>query len=425
MDPTSLLVLVSAFLVFLMQAGFLCLEAGLVLGRHAEVVALKNFGDWILANLLFFGVGFGLMFGDSVGGLIGTSLFALEGLSEIAGPIASNETFFLFQLAFAGTAATIVSGALAGRTSFVAYVGATIVMAALVYPIMGHWAWGNLLVSSNAAWLADLGFRDFAGSTVVHSTGAWFALVGAWRIGPRMGCFDALGNPRPLERHSLQLATLGALILWVGWWGFNGGSQLNLDAGVGRIILATNLAGAAGGLSELIHGWARQGGRDLGTKLLGGAIGGLVAITASADVAGPLAALAVGAAAGIVHNEAFDWLALRARIDDPVGAIAVHGACGVWGTLAVAFVLPTDQLATSRLVQLVAQCTGVLACAVWTFGIATLAFLAVEKTVGLRLAPEREREGVDITGRRRPVPEPEEPELDPEILRALMADESR
>lgn len=402
MDPSTLWVLLSAVLVFLMQAGFLCLESGLVRERNAEVVALKNFVDWVLSNLIFFTFGFGLMFGPSVGGVLGAGHFLLDGLSGVSGPIENNEIFFLFQLAFAGTAATIVSGAVAGRASFSAYVGATLIMSLCVYPVFGHWAWGSAFISTNEPWLAELGFRDFAGSTVVHSTGAWFALVAAWKVGPRRGRFAADGTSRPLPAHSYQLAALGALLLWIGWWGFNGGSTLALTPEVGSIILNTNLAGAAAALAALVHGVARQDGRDLASKVLGGSLGGLVAITASCDVASPLSSLTVGAIAGILHNIVFEGLLGRARIDDPVGAFAVHGACGVWGTLAVALVIPSELLSGSRFEFLGVQAIGVLSCAALTGTVAYVSLSVIEHTVGLRLSPDQERNGVDIMGRHRP-----------------------
>jgi len=423
MDLDSLWVLISAFLVLIMQGGFLCLESGLVRERHAEAVALKNVADWVLSNLLFFAVGFGLMFGQSHAGLFGTSLFALADLDRITGPIPSNETFFLFQLVFAGTAATIVSGAIAGRASFVAYLGSTTVMALLVYPVFGHWAWGNLLDASNEPWLASIGFIDFAGSTVVHSTGAWFALAAAWMIGPRQGRYDVEGRVRPMPPHGIQTAALGVLLLWLGWWGFNGGSALAFDASVGHIILNTNLAGAAAAFVSLVHGWARQDGRDLGMKLLGGAVGGLVSITASCHLASPMEAILIGAVGGWVHNVFFEVLLYRARIDDPVGAVAVHGFCGVWGTLAVAGVGSVDELvAGGRLAQLAVQLTGVLVCAAWSGGVAILALSLIRRTIGLRLSPEQELHGVDVSGRRRPTEPAVEPspELDAETLRALM-----
>jgi len=422
MDPNALWVAVAAALVMLMQAGFLCLESGLVHARHAELVALKNLADWILSNLIFFAVGFGLMFGASAGGLLGTSLFGLVGLERVDGPLASGGIFFLFQLGFAGTSATIVSGAMAGRSSFAAYLASTTAVAALAYPVFGHWAWGNAWITTNEPWLASLGFVDFAGSTVVHSTGAWFALVAARQIGPRRGRFDAAGGVRELPGHSMPLAALGVLLLWFGWWGFNGGSTLAFDERVASIVVNTNLAGAAGALAALLHAWRLQAGRELGVKLLGGTLGGLVAITASCHLASPLASIAIGAVGGVVHNLAYEGLLRRARIDDPVGAVAVHGFCGVWGTLAVALVAPPGALEHGRLAQLGVQALGAAACFAWATSIAFVTFAVVRRTLGLRLSPEQELAGVDIGGRmRRDEAEAgdEEP-LDEARLRALM-----
>jgi Amt family ammonium transporter len=424
MDLDSLWVAFAAALVMLMQAGFLCLEAGFVRERHAEGVALKNLVDWVLSNLIFFAIGFGLMFGESFSGIVGSSLFALHGLAGIDGPIAMNGVFFLFQLGFAGTSATIVSGAIAGRVSVLAYLCSTIVIATLVYPVIGHWAWGNALIGSNEPWLASLGFIDFAGSTVVHGSGAWFALVAAHSIGPRRGRFDARGEVRPIPGHSIALATLGVLLLWFGWWGFNGGSTLRFDARVASIIVNTNLAGAAGALVAFVHRWRFQDGRDLSAKLIGGTLGGLVSVTASCHLVSPLGAVFVGAVGGWVHNLAFEFLLRKLRIDDPVGAVAVHGFCGVWGTLAVALVVPVEQLEMGRLAQLAVQATGVGVCFAWSSAIAFVAFAAIRRTIGVRLSPEQELGGVDASGRILPVevpftPAPETP-LDEATLRALL-----
>lgn len=425
MDVDNLWVAISAALVMMMQAGFLCLETGLVRARHAEAVALKNVVDWILSNLIFFSVGFGMMFGESAGGLVGSSLFGLHDLARIDGPIADGTIFFLFQLGFAGTSATIVSGAIAGRASVIGYAASSVVVAMLVYPIFGHWAWGNALIESNEPWLAAMGFVDFAGSTVVHSSGAWFALIAAKSIGPRMGRYDAMGGVRPIPCDSIPLSTLGVLILWVGWWGFNGGSTLRFDERVAPIILNTNLAGAAGALAALAHGWLCQDKRDLSAKLLGGTLGGLVAITASCHLASPLAAILVGASAGVVHNLGFELLLHRLRIDDPAGAVAVHGFCGVWGTLAVALVAPADQLAMGRLAQLGVQALGAVACFAWAASLATVTFAVLRRTIGVRLSPEQELGGVDASGGMRSSAEDDmgaegERPLDEARLRALM-----
>ncbi len=420
MDISAMWVLLAAILVFMMQAGFLCVEAGSVRTRNMSTVALKNAIDWVLACLLFFAVGFGLMFGTSSGGWIGHDLFALSGLDRGGLAVDFPIIFFLFQLGFAGTAATIVSGALAGRASFVSYVLTTLVVACLVYPIFGHWVWGNLLVADNEPWLAQLGFIDFAGSTVVHSVGAWFGLVGAWLVGPRRGRYESDGEVKPLESSSIAFVALGVLLLWVGWWGFNGGSQLAFDEAVAPILLNTNLAAAAGGLSAYLFGWLGQGKRHLAVKFLGGMLGGLVAITAGCHAVTAWEAVLIGLIAGVVHDLAYDWLLHRLRVDDPVGAVAVHGFCGIWGTLAVALFGAPELLAHGRLVQLGVQALGVGVAFVWAAGCAWVTFAAIRATVGLRVSPDEEIVGIDITGELKiPLPDPVE-QLDAARLRALM-----
>jgi Amt family ammonium transporter len=383
-------------------------------------VALKNAIDWVLAVLLFFAVGFGLMFGTSAGGWVGTSLFGLAGIEQIDATVSFPLIFFLFQLGFAGTAATIVSGAIAGRASFFSYVLSTLAMTGLVYPLFGHWAWGNLLISENQPWLAALGFVDFAGSTVVHSLGAWFALAGAWMIGPRRGRFDAAGQVQRMDPSSTSSVALGVLLLWVGWWGFNGGSQLAFDDRVGPILLNTNLAAAAGGLAAYVHAWQFQAKRNLAAKFMGGILGGLVAITAGCNVVTPWGAIAIGAIAGVVHNVSFEWLLHRWRIDDPVGAVAVHGFCGAWGTLAVAVFGQEALLPNPRVLQLGVQTLGVVVALVWAGAIGLATFAAIRRFVGLRVSPDEELVGIDITGELT-IPEPEAFEdFDASRLRALM-----
>lgn len=237
-------VLVCAALVFFMQAGFLTFEVGLARSMHTGSVALKNLIDWTVGSLAFFFVGFGLMFGT--GDVVGTSLFALDGLFELQAGTISGPTFFLFQLAFAATTITLISGSLVERTSFLAYAIFAAVVGLVIYPVYGHWVWSGLLLDGNDGWLAARGFRDFAGGTVVHTTGAWAALVGVAMVGPRLGRFRANGSVRHFEPSSLPLTALGTLILWFGWLGFNGGSTLALSVDVPRIILVTNLCGVGG-----------------------------------------------------------------------------------------------------------------------------------------------------------------------------------
>jgi Amt family ammonium transporter len=404
-------VLVAAALVFQMQFGFLCLEVGMVRPREAVVQAMKNCVNWMTSVIAFFAVGFGLMFGSSEGGWIGAGFFALEGLSGDA------RVFFLFQLGFVATACTIVSGALAGRVSFQAYLLASFLMAVLIYPVFGHWVWGGGLLPDNAGWLGALGYVDFAGSSVVHALGGSVALVGAWFVGPRLGRFGPDGELREMPPSNLAFSVLGVLILWFGWWGFNGGSTLRFDASVGGIILNTNLAGAAGGFTGFVHCWLLQEKRDLEAKFLGGALGGLVAATASCHLVSPLGALLIGALAGPIHNFAFAAL-LRARIDDPVGAVPVHLACGAWGVLAVALFADPSRLEHGRLAQLGVQALGVAACVAWACGAAWLLFELVRRTIGLRVSPDEERGGINMAGE---VHSPlAEEAVDPALLRELL-----
>ena len=398
MDLDNVWVLVCAAMVFLMQAGFLCLESGLARAKHVDIVALKNLFDWTLTVPCFSLLGLGLMFGPSIGGFIGNPAigFGDLGIREATG--LESAVFVLFQMAFAGTAATIVFGAIGGRASFPTYITVSIAMAALVYPVVGHWAWGRTVIAGNASWLSVAGFHDFAGSTVVHSTGGWFALVAAWIVGPRIGRFDAEGRPRPLDNASLQRAGLGTLILWFGWWGFNGGSGLAANATAGSAILNTNLAGAGGALLAAWHCWFAQDRAELGIKVMGGGLGGLVAITASCDLATPAAAFAIGAMAGLLHNLSGEVLLNRLKVDDPVGAVPVHLVCGIWGTLVVGLVDPaigsTGELARSLFVQM----AGVLACGAWCAGIAWSSLSIVKRTLGLRLDPGHELGGFVLDG---------------------------
>ena len=372
----ELWLLVAAALVFLMQGGFVCLEVGLVRPRNVEMTAMKNVIDWSMVGLAFPLIGFGLLFGADAGGLVGTDRFALGGVDG------REALFFVFQLGFAATTVTIVSGALAERTSFIAYGAASFCMAALIYPIAGHWVWNE------GGWLAQRGFVDFAGSTVVHAVGGTMALVGAWRIGPRLGRFGKDGAVRPMPGSNIALSALGALLLWIGWWGFNGGSTLALDERVPAILLATNLAGSAGAAVAFLH--ARFVQRERATeRTLGGLLGGLVAITASCHLATPLEALAIGAIGGWVHNVAHAAL-LRARIDDPVGAVPVHLACGALGTLVVPLV--GDASLGAWGIQLV----GVSACIAWAALTSLALFEAIRRTLGLRVTIDEEKSGLQL-----------------------------
>ncbi len=384
----ELFVLVAAALVFLMQAGFLCFEVGCVLRQSVNSVAMKNVVDWLGAVIAFSLVGFGLMFGSSLAGVLGFEHFALDGLHTAEISI-SPYVFVLFQLGFVMTAVTIVSGAIASRSSVIAYAAASFVVALLIYPIFGHWAWGASLHPQQVPWLARLGFVDFAGSTVVHTLGAAVGLAGAWMVGPRLGRFDSQGRPRSMPGDSIPMAALGVLLLALGWWGFNGGSTLALSAGVGPIILNTMLAASAGGLLAFVHVQFAQSEGDVQMGLLGGVLGGMVAITASCHAVSPLAALAIGGVGGWLSSASSAWL-LRMKIDDPVGAVPVHGVCGVWGTLAVAIFADSTWLPNERPMQLAVQALGSASCVVWGFGAGAMTFALVRLVFGLRISPADE-----------------------------------
>lgn len=387
-------VLLSALVVFFMQAGFLVFECGCVRPHNAPAVALKNLLDWLVTTLVFCFVGFGLMFGASWHGLLGTSFISLQGL--FSDQSAFGLEFVLFQLGFAGTAATIVSGAMAERTSLLTYSLLALAIGVVIYPVFGHWAWGGALLGTRSPLLAKLGFMDFAGGTVVHSLGGWVALVGTYFLGPRLGRFSMRGHPQPLPVLGSFWSGLGVFILWFGWWGFNGGSTLKFNVDAFSAIMNTNVAGAAGGLAAFAHATWFQKRRDLTAKILGGILGGLVAITPCCNVVTLSGSLVVGLGAAIVHNVCYDLLAMRFKIDDPVGAVPVHLACGIWGTLAVALLGRAELLVHPRWTQLGVQIVGIVACGVWAAGLSALVCLVLRATVGLRVSPQEELAGISF-----------------------------
>lgn len=390
-------VLTAATMVFFMQAGFFALEVGCVRRHNIDSVAFKNVVDYLVSAIGFYLVGFGLMFGHNLGGPIGTDLFAWNGSAQPGGsPL--GMIFLLFQLAFASTAVTIVSGATAERIRFTTYLVSAAVTGIIIYPVFGHWAWGNLFFADNRTWLTKLGFLDFAGSTVVHSLGGWVALVAVLMLGARHGRYDASGNVQPMPGYSQLWAVLGVFILWFGWWGFNGGSTLALNADVGLILLNTNLAGAAGGLMAFLHARYAQNRGAMKEKMLGGILGGLVAITAGCNIVSPMSALVIGALAGMLHNVVYDRMMYRWRIDDPVGAIPVHLACGILGTLCVALFGNVGAFPNGhgRAVQFLVQLAGVVACGAWSCGAAWLTYRLMRSAIGLRVTEAEERAGVDL-----------------------------
>lgn len=399
----ALWTVVASILVFWMQAGFALVEAGFTRAKNTVNILMKNLMDFCVGSIVFWAVGFGLMFGLS-NGFVGTSSFFLSGHETDTW----SYTFLLFQTVFAGTAATIVSGAMAERTKFVGYLVYSIVITGLIYPVFGSWAWGGLfdgggwLEAPEGGLLSKWGlppFIDFAGSTVVHSIGGWTALAGAIVLGPRLGKFDPLAPP--IRGHSMALATLGVFILWMGWFGFNAGSTTGVTGGAevgsgvgkafGLIAINTNLAACSGALISTAVTWAKVGKPEI-SMALNGALSGLVAITAGCAAVSPLAAVMIGAVAGVLVVFAVEFFESR-KIDDPVGAISVHGVCGLWGTLAVAFF----HMGGFKPEQLVSQAIGGAAAFLWAFPMGWILSKLIAATVGLRVSEEDEVDGLDIS----------------------------
>jgi Amt family ammonium transporter len=379
--------LVAAVLVFFMQAGFAMVEAGFTRAKNAVNIMMKNLMDFAMGSLFFWAIGFGLMFGASKTGFFGTTGFFLSDFKVDGDPWVL--AFWMFQVVFAATAATIVSGAMAERTKFTGYLVYSAVLSALIYPIFGSWAWGSLF--NGSGWLEGLGFIDFAGSTVVHSVGGWAALAGAIVLGPRLGKFTKDGGIKPILGHNIPLAALGVFILWVGWFGFNPGSTTTADKSIAMIFVNTNMAAATGAVVAMIVSWVKFGKPEVGMSL-NGALAGLVGITAGCANVTPGSAIIIGAVAGVLVFFSvlfFD----KIRIDDPVGAISVHGVNGAWGTLAAGIF----NIGGPTLKIISVQCIGIVSCFAWTFCTAFILFKVIDATMGLRVSPEEEIEGLDST----------------------------
>ena len=394
--------LIAGILVFTMQAGFALVETGFTRAKNAANIMMKNLMDFAAGSLGFFLVGAALMFGVSkLGGLIGWSGFGMPELN--GGEGIWSWTFFFFQTMFCATAATIVSGAVAERIEFKSYLIYSVLVSAIVYPISGHWMWGGL--GGNPGWLENLGFHDFAGSTVVHSVGGWIALAGAIMLGPRIGKFRHDGKANPIPGHSLILGTLGVFLLWIGWFGFNPGSYTQGIGAVGRVAMTTNLAACAGTVAALITAWIITGKPDL-TMALNGSLAGLVAITAPCDLVTANASVIIGLVAGVLVVLSVFFFD-KIHIDDPVGAVSVHCVNGVWGTLAVGlFAAPASCSYGNDLVGLFygggfkflgVQALGVATTCVWAFGMGLLIFFILKKCGILRVSAKTELKGLDIT----------------------------
>ena len=385
-------ILLAAAMVFLMQAGFMCVESGYARSKNSINVAIKNMADFILSVSIFWFLGFGLMFGTSNGGWIGTDNFMLG--AENSWAIA----FFIFQAVFCGTAATIDSGAIVGRAKFASYLVLSLIISGLIYPVFGHWAWGSLLNGeASQGWLEKLGFIDFAGSTVVHSVGGWVALAGLIVIGSRLGRFDKDGKPVKFAPSNLTLAYLGTFILFFGWFGFNCGSTLAADGSIAKIAMNTLLGACFGGMIATALSWFHSPeNRPEGEHIANGLLGGLVGITAGCEILNPIGAVFIGAISGAVSLYGV-MLMEKMKLDDVVSAVAVHGMCGAWGTVGLAFFMPAERLGeTARMAQVGVQLIGVGAAFIWAFGASFILLKTIDKMMGLRVSEEHERMGLNI-----------------------------
>lgn len=397
----TLWVMVAAFLVFFMQAGFAILEAGFTRAKNACNILMKNIMDFSLGSIIYWAVGFGIMFGAG-NALFGTSGFFLR---DTGGTFASLDwttvpltAKYFFQMVFAATAATIVSGAMAGRTKFVSYLLYSVGITAFIYPVVGHWIWGG-------GWLANLGFWDFAGSTVVHSVGGWVALAGAIMLGPRIGKYAPDGSSKAIPGHNIPLAALGAFILWFGWFGFNPGSTMAAVPEIAHIAVTTVLAASAGAIGAMLTAWKVFKKPDVSMGI-NGVIGGLVAVTAPCAFISAGSAMIIGFLAGIIVVLAVVFIDRVMHVDDPVGCIAAHAVCGVWGTFTLGL-FAQDKFAPGTTGNglffgggwklLGAQSLGIISVAAYSFLGGLLLFSIIKALIGLRVSREEELKGLDIS----------------------------
>jgi Amt family ammonium transporter len=379
----------AAILVFTMQAGFACLESGLVRAKNSINVVIKNLVDFLIAAFSFWLVGFGLMFGASWNGVVGTSNFFFDATGS-----AWFQTFFFFQMMFCGTATTIVSGAVAERMKFAGYFVCAAILSTLIYPLVGHWIWAGADLGEHTGWLAAQGFIDFAGSSVVHSVGGWISLAAILVIGPRTGRFKP--EPKEIEGHNLPIAVLGVFLLWVGWFGFNAGSTLQVSDDIPRILINTVLAPVAGGLAALAVTWVRHRKPKV-DLIMNGVLAGLVGITAPCHVVGPTGAMLIGAVSGLLLFAGIRALEAL-KIDDAVSAVPVHLVGGIWGTLAVALIGQSERWNNGHTLwqQLQVQALGVVVVGIFSFGGGFLLLWAVNRVLPLRVSQEDERIGLNV-----------------------------
>lgn len=381
----SVWVILGGILVFFMQAGFALVESGSVRSKNTVNVLMKNYMDACLGGLVFWLVGFGLMFGVNSTGWFGLSHFAPNDLDDW------NWNLLFFQMMFAATATTIASGAMAERIHFVAYVVSAAVVSGFIYPIFGSWAWGGLF--NGDGWLKQLGFIDFAGSTVVHSMGGWVAFAGIVVLGPRLGRFGKNGQSHYLAGHNLPLVALGGFILWLAWFGFNASSTINANVSIGRIALNTHLAACASAVAYMIYALLR-GKAILIKTTINASLGGLVAITAGCASMTPIYAVITGACAGLVVS-IMPYFMEKLRLDDVVDAVTVHGFCGAWGTMAAGLFLENNMFNSDILIV---QALGVVSAFAWGFGVAYIVFKILDVVMGgLRVDKQHEQRGLDYT----------------------------
>jgi len=397
--------LLAAMLVFFMQPGFALVEAGFTRSKNTANILMKNLVDFMVGSILFWFIGFGLMFG--IGDVFGTPhLFDLDAMSNIIQNGLPIEGFLIFQTVFCATSATIVSGAMAERTKFSMYLAYTIAISVLIYPVSGHWTWGGGWLSnadpdSFMMSVFSYTFHDFAGSTVVHSVGGWIALVGAAILGPRLGKYGKDGKSKAIPGHNLTLACLGVFILWFGWFGFNPGSQLAAagygdQTAISHVFLTTNLAACTGGFLALLVSWIKYGKPSL-SLTLNGILAGLVGVTAGCDLVSPMGAALIGAICGTVMIFAVEFIEHRLKIDDPVGASSVHGVCGSLGTILTGlFAVEGGTFYGGGFGFLGAQIFGVIIVGGWAALMGYIIFKVLDKVHGLRVPARIEEEGLDI-----------------------------
>lgn len=375
--------LIGAALVFFMQCGFACVESGFTRAKNTGNIIMKNLMDFCLGTVAFFFVGYSLLLGEDKGGFLG---WGLHPITDFTGTEWSG---FVFNLVFCATAATIVSGAAAERTKFITYCIYSVVISAVIYPIEAHWIWGG-------GWLAQMGFVDFAGSCAIHMVGGTSALIAAIVLGPRVGKYDENGKSKPILGHNIALGSLGVFILWFGWYGFNGAAATDITQ-LAQIFATTTVAPAVATCTAMIFTWIKNGKPDVSMSL-NGSLAGLVGITAGCSNVDCVGAFFIGLVAGIIVVVVVFLLENTLKIDDPVGAVAVHGGCGLWGTFAVGLFDYKDGLFYGGGFKLLGiQCVGILAVLAWTIVTVGILFFILNKTIGVRCSLQEEIEGLDST----------------------------